>query len=426
MVTISTHNGASVSQAHNRRTEKVVSKEEHIFQEGAMRPNGREAHFEVWHDLDERDAYKRIFGKAQRMYNEKQTRSDRKIEDYYEKVKADKKLNTSYEMIIGVYGADTSPETCKAILNEFALGWKERNPNLVLIGVYYHDDELGKEPHVHLDYIPVAKGYTRGMKVQNGLNRALEQQGFESKSINQTAQIAWERRENQVLENICKAHGLEVDHPQRGKGVEHVHTELYKAEKELEHSKERLAEIDGRVKRAEELKHKVSDKTLFGKDKDTVTIDYEEYRSLQKTARAVEDVQQVKQELDAKANELNQMAASIQPQYDNSLELERKAREKEREAELHRAQALKYEVELERQIVERAKDMAKDIAENLHQEWSAKYHSNDSKLERFKNFLKENQRDPSVIDRLSTRFEEREVELERSWARARDDFDIER
>lgn len=427
MATISTHNGASVSQAHNRRTEKVVSKEEHIFEEGAMRPNGREAHSETWHEIGEREAYKRLFGKAQKEYNEKQTRADRKIEDYYEKVKADKKLHTSYEMIIGVYGADTSPEQCKEILHEFAIGWKDRNPNLKLIGVYYHDDELGKEPHVHMDYIPVAEGYSRGMARQNGLNRALEQQGFESKSINQTAQIEWERRENQVLEDICKAHGLQVDHPQRGKGVEHVHTELYKAEKELEQTQERLLEVDGRVKRAEELKHEISDKTLFGRDRDKVTIDYEEYRSLQKTARAVEDVQKLKRDLDVKAADLERKAADIQPRYEHSVELERRAQAKEHEAEKHRAQAVEYEQNRESYILGTAKQIGIETAEQIHQEWAEKYHASDDRLESFKDFLRERQSDPSVIDRLYTKFEEHEAEISRSWGRAREhDYDIER
>lgn len=63
-------------------------------------------------------------------------------------------------------------------MQEFVSTWQERNPNLELIGAYYHADEQG-EPHIHLDYIPVAHGYKRGLETQTGLVKALQEQGFE-------------------------------------------------------------------------------------------------------------------------------------------------------------------------------------------------------------------------------------------------------
>lgn len=45
-------------------------------------------------------------------------------------------------------------------------------------------------PHLHLDYIPVADGYSNGMKQRNALDRAMKQMGFlpqkESKKNNAT------------------------------------------------------------------------------------------------------------------------------------------------------------------------------------------------------------------------------------------------
>lgn len=73
MATISTHNGSTLSQGHNRRDIKYTSKDGHI------RENG---HIEIWKDEPLREAYERIFSDAQKEYNEKQKRSDRKINDY--------------------------------------------------------------------------------------------------------------------------------------------------------------------------------------------------------------------------------------------------------------------------------------------------------------------------------------------------------
>lgn len=235
MATISTHNGTQVSIAHNKRAKNVVSKEPHID------PNG--VH-EAWHQRNIRLAYELVFGEARKEYNAKQKREDRQIADYYDKIKDSKGQNAVYEMIVGVYpNAEESfgEAECKEILRDFSENWFKRNPNLCLVGAYYHADEQGKAPHLHIDYFPVAEGYTRGMKKQAGLNKALEQMGFESKSKNVTAQMLWERRENEALEEICKRHGITVEHPQRdGEKVKHLEKQEYIATQKLNEVKERL------------------------------------------------------------------------------------------------------------------------------------------------------------------------------------------
>lgn len=216
MATISTHNGSKLSQRHNRRDKKITDKEKHID------PNG---HHESWLDIDVRKAYADIFGGAVSEYNEKQTRKDRQITDYFQQIQTDKKKHVAYEMIVGVYEEGLSEQTQKQILWDFANGWKDRNPNLKMVGCYYHADEEG-QPHIHIDYIPVAE-CSRGMKIQNSLARALEQQGIESgTSIHETSQILWQKRENQVLQNLCEERGIEVQRGGTHRG--HENTSAYK------------------------------------------------------------------------------------------------------------------------------------------------------------------------------------------------------
>lgn len=201
MATISTHNGSKLSQRHNRRDRKITDKEEHIDKNGE---------YGVWLDRDIKEAYVLIFDKAREEYNATQKRKDRRIEDYYQKIEKDQKKHVAYEMIVGVYGDDSTPQQKKAILYEFAKGWKDRNPNLRMVGCYWHNDEEG-EQHIHIDYIPVYRS-EKGMKLQNGLNKALAQQGIEGgTSIHETPQILWERRENLHLESLCNAHGVGVE-----------------------------------------------------------------------------------------------------------------------------------------------------------------------------------------------------------------------
>lgn len=242
-VTISTHNGSQVARQHNLRNPKVIAKEDHID------PNG---HFEVWLDEDPKTAYERLFGQSVQEYNERQTREDRKITDYYKQICEDKKKKPVYELIIGIYGkkADGTPicskNDGKRILRAFVEDWERRNPQLKLCGLYYHCDESvgingSQVGHVHIDYIPVGDGFTRGMGMQSSLSRALEQQGFESQGLNNTAQMQWESRENQFLATLCAHAGFEVI---RGNGnKEHLDTATYKKVKELEDLQEKQATL---------------------------------------------------------------------------------------------------------------------------------------------------------------------------------------
>lgn len=243
MATIATHNGSKLSQKHNRREKKVVSKEEHIDKNGQH---------EEWLDIDVKDAYKRIFEKARIEYNEKQKRKDRQIEDYFEKISQDKKKHTCYEMIAGVYGDDLSQQQKKEILWEFANGWKERNPNLKMIGCYWHNDEPG-EQHIHIDYIPIAL-CDRGMKLQNSLDRALGQQGIEQgESIHETRQILWEKRENEYLEKLCNEKGAEVKRCQYSR--RHEDTSAYKR-RMINHENRELMETNKKQQEINEKNNK--------------------------------------------------------------------------------------------------------------------------------------------------------------------------
>lgn len=216
--TIATHNGSKVSRQHNLRQRSVTDREAHISRAGRH---------ETWLDINPRDAYKRLFGEAVAAYNNKQKRADRKIQDYYTQIKKSRSQHPVYEMIVSIGSVKNPPpeDVAREIMLKFCKGWKDRNPNLAMIGAYYHADEVGV-PHVHVDYVPVAHSYQKGMNIQTGLVKALGEQGF-YKSGKETAQIQWQHRENATLEALCKERGFDVIHPQAGKGVKHLEKEEY-------------------------------------------------------------------------------------------------------------------------------------------------------------------------------------------------------
>lgn len=247
MATIATHNGHTAHREHNIRNPRVVSKEAHI------NPHGN---YEIWLDIPPRKAYEELFGDAVKEYNERQTRADRKINDYYDDICKDKKKHAVYEMICGVYDENVTADTAHEILFDFVADWERRNPNLFLCGAYYHADEDG-QPHVHIDYVPFVDGYTRGMSRQNGLVKALGQQGF-FKRGKETAQIAWERRENDYLAHLCEVRGISVTRCEADRRA-HMDTQTYKATKALKSTQnavdeltERLSELNDDADRASE------------------------------------------------------------------------------------------------------------------------------------------------------------------------------
>ena len=299
-VTISTHNGSQVAYEHNVRNPKVVSKEEHIDLEGVH---------ESWRDIKPREAYEKLFGGAVKRYNERQQREDRKIKNYYADVCKDAKKHPVYEMIIGVYpqeGQKLGKDMQKRILREFVDGWQTRNPNLFMCGAYYHEDEEG-QPHVHIDYIPVARGYTRGMDTQTGLVKALEQQGI-VKEGKLTAQIQWEKKENEHLEKLCRARGLEVEHPEI-EGREHLETKEYKQRKKIESLEKKLDDLEKDIMNRSQVKQVTYKQAMFSKDK--VVVSEEDFISLCKTAATAEALDHEAKEarkIQKKAKEIIQAA----------------------------------------------------------------------------------------------------------------------
>lgn len=224
--TISNQNGPLSSRGHNLRDAKAIKNQDHILPHGVH---------ETWYDEDHRSAYKRIFGESVKEYNKNARCKSERISDYYNKIKQDKRKHTAYEVIITVGNCENrvDDETGKQIMKDFVEGWKDRNPNLEMVGAYYHADEYDPETgrfgaaHVHIDYIPVAKNCTRGPRTQNALSQALTQQGFVATSVKDTPVIKWQRSERLELERICRAHGISVVEKKRD-SRHHLETDLYK------------------------------------------------------------------------------------------------------------------------------------------------------------------------------------------------------
>ncbi|HDR7779309.1 TPA: plasmid recombination protein [Bacillus tropicus] len=151
---------------------------------------------------DIRSVYKDVFQEAVNKYNEKQKRNDRKIKDYYDKIKKDTKTHEQRELVVAVGEGKDDPkyrEAKKEALKQYAEAFQGRNPNLAVYNMVLHDDEAN--PHLHINYVPNFES-SRGLTRRVGMDRALQQQGVQGKGTELITN--WRQLETAYIESLAK------------------------------------------------------------------------------------------------------------------------------------------------------------------------------------------------------------------------------
>ena len=202
-----------------------------------------------------KDVYHELFDEALAWYNEKQTRSDRRIDDYYEKIRSGKQEKPFHEIILQIgdkdnMGAKTENGRLAAkVLDKYMRDFQRRNPTLRVFSAYLHMDEA--TPHLHIDFVPYTTGSKRGLDTRVSLKQALSALGFKGGTRRETELNQWVAYEKEQLAAVMLEHGIEWEK----KGTHENHLSVLDFEKkerakevaELEQSisdgKERLSDI---------------------------------------------------------------------------------------------------------------------------------------------------------------------------------------
>ena len=180
--------------------------------------------------------YHELFDEALAKYNSKQTRKDRIIDDYYEKIRTGKQEKPFHEIILQIgdkdnMGAKTeNGELAKKILDKYMHGFEKRNPNLRIFSAHLHMDEA--TPHLHIDFVPFTTGSKRGLETRVSLKKALEAQGFVGKGRSDTEWNRWVESEKEALSQIMLEHGIEWD--KKGTHEKHKSVSEFKRDKLVE------------------------------------------------------------------------------------------------------------------------------------------------------------------------------------------------
>lgn len=216
--------------------------------------------------------YHELFDEALERYNAKQTRADRRIENYYEKIRSGKQEKPFHEIILQVGNKDDMSadsdegRLAAAVLDEYMKAFQERNPNLRVFSAHLHMDEA--TPHLHIDFVPYTTGSKRGLDTRVSLKQALAAQGFKGGTRGDTEWSQWVRSEKEQLSAVMERHGIEwedkgthdkhlsvLDYKKEQRAKEIAALETVKAEKEsqVESQERRLKELAPAVKNMEQL-----------------------------------------------------------------------------------------------------------------------------------------------------------------------------
>lgn len=282
--TISASSGKGVVE-HNRRTytaENVDPTRTHLNIEYCYKPIEQ--------------AYQDLFGEALKEYNAKQTRKDRCIDDYYEKIRRGKQEKPFYEVIFQIGNKDDmaavseNGNLAKEILDNFMKGFQERNPQLYVYSAYLHMDEA--TPHLHIDFIPFTKGCKRGLSTRVSMKQALADQRIVGEGRSMTERAVWVQKEKEVLAELMLERGIEWE--QKGEHREHLSVLEFKREQRtlelvaLEQTIERVQQQQVSIEAVEQIE--VKPLPLSSK----VLVEREDYQNL--VAAAQKYVVQEKQE----------------------------------------------------------------------------------------------------------------------------------
>lgn len=201
---------------------------------------------------DVKDVYHELFDEALVRYNEKQTRSDRKIDDYYDKICFGKQEKPFHEIILQIGDKDNMGATTEngqlaaKVLDEYMRDFQRRNPTLRVFSAYLHMDEA--TPHLHIDFVPYTTGSKRGLDTRVSLKQALLALGFKGGTRSETELNQWVQHEKKQLAEIMLERGIEWE--QKGTHEKHLSVLDFKKKErakevaELEAKKESLEEHD--------------------------------------------------------------------------------------------------------------------------------------------------------------------------------------
>ena len=272
---------------------------------------------------DVKTVYHKEFDEALEEYNKKQTRPDRKIDDYFEHV-AGKEQDMAVEIIIQIGDREFWRQfddmksymklSYQIILDEL----RKRLPQFVVANAVVHLDE--DSPHMHIVGVPVADGYKKGLSKQVSKRKA-----FTKDMLSRVLQDELREVANKEVNDWF---GKQIKEKSKGRNYD-LSVAEYKVAQETKHLtqlQKQVEESDMTVKANKAVEKEYTDK----KEKLETDISYlESMRRITKSLSEMDsrESKQISMELDKKRAKLQsvneELASAIEKAEDATKLLDR-------------------------------------------------------------------------------------------------------
>lgn len=175
----------SFSFGSNYKKTSIRHNERKPEDEGKLKDFGKHIHWDktgqnaILVSKPIKEVYRDVFQKSVDEYNQKQRRKDRKIKNFYSKMRKDKSYDAQKEFIVqvGKKGQQLSDdpkkndELQKDVLETYLKKFEDEYPQLHVYSAVVHVDEAS--PHLHLAVVPEATGYKRGVAKKPSFSKAM-------------------------------------------------------------------------------------------------------------------------------------------------------------------------------------------------------------------------------------------------------------
>ena len=201
---------------------------------------------------DIKNVYHELFDEAVERYNTKQTRNDRKVKNYYEKICNGKQEKSFHEIVVQIgnkndFGIDKkTAEFAEKALDNYVSTFQKRNPYLRVFSAHMHLDEA--TPHLHIDFVPFTTESKRGLDTRVSLKQAFANQGFVGNDREETEWALWVNSEKESLAESMLKFNIEWENQHTSR--EHLSVIDYK-------KKERQKEVIQLEEKVDMLKNEI-------------------------------------------------------------------------------------------------------------------------------------------------------------------------
>ena len=323
---------------------------------------------------DVQDLYFREFEQARIEYNEKQTREDRKIKDYFKHISQDKQKDLACEFIIELGDMDFWNNKNDYYKRGMVQVYKEQVEDLMRIvpefkiaNAVVHFDETS--PHMHIVGVPIKDNYTRGMRKQPAKSKV-----FTKESL---TQIQDEMRENciksynkiysehSLLKQKKKGRNQDIDVKDMGNYRE-IKKQLKQKEQKLTEANNQTKTLDNKSANVTEILDNLKPSKL---NKNNMLISSEDVQKLKNYTEDVKDITQT-------VRSVNDLNIAIRDFEHSAFEIDKENRSLKYQLELKDDEIgnLKSELSSKDKIINKLREEKENIKAQL-QKFKGFWHS---------------------------------------------------